>query len=161
MSKTATNGVEGVLAIAAFSNFVKIKPRVNDGSLNKMTFFITIAFIIRSSSLAPWIPLALLKIVEDPNYFFPIVNSAFVVTLPMILASIAIDSWYYGVLTCPQLNFLRVNVVENLSKHFGVDKWYLYIMALDDEFFTIRIFGLFGFSLLTIQQLHGSLSLPV
>ena len=161
VSKCATNGVEGSLAIAAFYYFIKIKPTVNDRSLNLMTFFITIAFIIRSSSLAPWIPLALLKIFENPNYFGPIVNAGFVVTLPMLFISIAIDSWYYGVFTIPQVNFLRVNVVENLSKHFGVDNWYLYILALDDEFFTIRIFGLFGFALLTIQQLHGNLRLPV
>ena len=118
VSKASTNGIEGALAIASFYYYIKTKPKVNDGSLNKMTFFITIAFIIRSSSLAPWIPLAILKIFENPHYFMPFVNSAFVVTLPMILASIALDSWYYGVFTVPQLNFLRVNVVENLSKHF-------------------------------------------
>lgn len=58
------NGIEGNLAIAALYYFMKIKPRINDSSLNKMTFLITISFLARSSSLAAWIPLAFFKILE-------------------------------------------------------------------------------------------------
>lgn len=95
------NGVEGSLSAAALYYYLHLKPQYLSREMNIMTFLITIAFLTRSSSLAPWIPLAILKIVENPNYFLPIIVSGITVTIPCILLSVAIDSYYYGFFTIP------------------------------------------------------------
>jgi hypothetical protein len=158
VSRTSMNGVEGNLAIAALYYYSKLnKPKVFDRNLNLMTLLISITFLARSSSLAAWIPLAIFKILEDPNWFLPILVSGLSVTVPACLVSILIDSFYYGVLTIPQINFVHVNVVENVSKYFGMDPWFFYIKGFGEEFCTIYFLGLFGLSLLTVQQVCGSL----
>ena len=102
VSRTAMNGAEGNLAIAALYYYHLLdKPIIFDKNLNKMTLLITVCFIARSSSLVAWIPLALLKIVEDFNFFLPILVAGLTVTLPLILISILIDSYYYGAFTSP------------------------------------------------------------
>lgn len=92
-----------------------------------MTLLISITFLCRSSSLAAWIPLALMKIIEDYNWFLPILVAGLTVTVPACITSVLIDSYYYGVQTVPQINFVHVNVVENVSKFFGYDPWFFYI----------------------------------
>ena len=92
-----------------------------------MTLLISITFLCRSSSLAAWIPLAIFKIMEDFNWFLPILVSGLTVTVPACIFSVLIDSYYYGVFTVPQINFVQINVVENVSKIFGYDPWFFYI----------------------------------
>ena len=102
VSRASSNGVEGSLVIAALYYYVNLKPEISPTSnLSKMTFLITIGFIARSSSLVPWIPLALLKIAEDLTYFIPILATGIMVTIPLCVASILIDSYFYGVFTIP------------------------------------------------------------
>jgi GPI mannosyltransferase 3 len=120
VSRVSSNGVEGSLVIAALYYYTQIKPKLFDTNLVKMTFLITVAFIARSSSLVPWIPLALFKILENLNFFLPILVAGICVTIPMCVVSILLDSYFYGVLTVPQINFVQFNVVENISKYFGI-----------------------------------------
>jgi phosphatidylinositol glycan class B len=40
---------------------------------------------------------------------------------------IGFDSWYFGELTITSYNFLRVNILEGLSKQFGVDPMNNYV----------------------------------
>jgi hypothetical protein len=128
ISRTSANGIEGNLAIAALYYYSKLnKPKIFDANLQKMTLLISITFLCRSSSLAAWIPLALMKILEDYNWFLPILVSGMTVTVPVCIVSVLIDSYYYGVFTVPQINFVHVNVVENVSKFFGYDPWFFYI----------------------------------
>jgi hypothetical protein len=102
ISRTSANGIEGNLAIAALYYYTRLnKPKLFDPSLQKMTLLITITFLCRSSSLAAWIPLALFKIIEDFDWFLPILVSGLSVTVPVCLVSVGIDSYYYGVLAVP------------------------------------------------------------
>lgn len=53
----------------------------------------------------------------------------------MVLASIALDSFYYGSLTFTFYNFIRVNILEGLSKQFGTDPRDSYLkIFLRDKF---------------------------
>ena len=158
VSRVSSNGVEGSLVIAAMYYYIKIKPEIFDKNLSKMTLMITLCFIARSSSLVPWIPLAILKILENYQFFVPIVVSGLIVTIPMCIISILVDSFFYGVLTIPQVNFVNFNVVENISKYFGIAPGYFYIEGLRHQYCDpLLVPGLFGLSLLTIQQLFGGL----
>lgn len=119
VSHTSMNGIEGNLAMAALYYYLHMQPEIGCRNLSKMTFLITINFLARSSSLSSWIPLAILKIMENGNYFLPIVVAGLALTVPICLLSTLLDSIYYGTFTVPQYNFLRINVLENLSVHFG------------------------------------------
>ena len=100
------NGVEGNLAIIALYYYQLIRPSFFNRELNIMTLMITLSFLARSSSLAAWIPLAVLKIIEDPAFLGPIIVAGLTVTVPSIVLSIGLDSLYYGTLTIPQINFV-------------------------------------------------------
>ena len=56
--KTLTNGVESVFCVMGLYYYSKLRPQF-DKNMALMVFAITIAFIVRSSSLVGWIPLAL------------------------------------------------------------------------------------------------------
>jgi len=95
------NGIEGNLTIAALYYYLQIKPTLFCANLQKMTLLITINFLTRSSSLSVWIPLALMKILENNLYFLPIVVAGLSVTVPLCIASTALDSYYYGTFSVP------------------------------------------------------------
>lgn len=151
VAHTSMNGIEGNLTLVALFYYLHIKPVIGCSNLTKMTIAITISFLGRSSSLAPWIPLAILKILEDINFLLPIIVAGILVTVPLCVASVALDSYYYGTFTVPQYNFIGVNVFENLSKYFGIDPWYFYLNGIDNEFGTIYLFTVIGFSVLGVK----------
>lgn len=128
-AKTLTNGCEAVFCVMGLYYYTNLKPKF-DRNMALMTVGITIAFIVRSSSLVGWVPLALVKCLTSVDYFLAILAAAVFVALPTFAFSVAIDSICYGKLTCPQLNFVYVNVVDNISKYFGEEPWHYYITEL-------------------------------
>lgn len=44
----------------------------------------------------------------------------------------SIDCWYYGRFTCPQFNFVKFNVIDDLASFFGRENWFYYIQNLKD-----------------------------
>lgn len=115
--KTMTNGAEAVLCLAGLFYYSKlnISKSLNYSSdLVKMTACITVAFLVRSSSIIGWVPLALWTVVktkEPLNSLITIITVAFTTAVPLFALSIGIDSYFYGKLTCPQYNFVYFNVV--------------------------------------------------
>lgn len=108
-SRTMTNGVEAVLCIIAFYFYSSIKYKkahskqeysiVFDRNLASMTFSITLAFLIRSSSLIGWIPLAIFKIVSSKDIIsnlISIIAAGIFVAIPTVAISICLDSLFYG-----------------------------------------------------------------
>ena len=125
-SKTMTNGAEASLCLAALYYYNNIKPKF-DKNMVLMTICISLAFIVRSSSLIGFIPLALSKIFQSFDFFYAILISGIFVAIPTMALSILIDTMNYGKFTIPQVNFVHVNVVENISKYFGVENWFYYL----------------------------------
>ena len=101
ISHTSMNGIETSLTIASLYYFLLLKPSIYCTNLMKMTFLITLTFLGRSSSLSVWIPLALFKIIENPNFTLPIICAGVFITLPTISFSVLLDSYYYGGFTIP------------------------------------------------------------
>jgi hypothetical protein len=72
-----------------------------------MTASISLAFIVRSSSIIGWIPLTLIYIFCTNQLYCALYNliafikSGIFVAAPMITFSIIIDSFYYGTLVFP------------------------------------------------------------
>jgi hypothetical protein len=99
--------------------------------------------MIRSTSPIGWPPLILIKIVKDRSWF-PFLYAFFLVFIPVVFSTVAIDSYYYGefpVIT--SMNFMRVNVSEGLSKYYGKDPFYFYIVRTLPQFFTVAIPAVF------------------
>lgn len=157
-SKTFTNGVEAIFCVVAMYYYNRLSSKF-DRSMIFMTTSITVAFVVRSSSIVGWIPLALSHILQSPAHFQAVVTSGLLITVPVLALSVLNDSIQYGKLTVPQLNFVHVNVVENISQFFGTDPWFYYIQELPE--FLSALDGLhtanFGLCMLTVYQLNGRL----
>ena len=127
-----------------------------------MTFAITIAFLVRSSSLVGWIPLAIYKMFQSWPYFVAILQAGVFIAVPVVCFSVFLDSLYYGTLTFPQLNFVYLNVVDNLSKYFGVSPTFYYFNEIknfilaSEKFFPMIIFAMCFF---TLYQMNGRIPL--
>ena len=113
-SRTMTNGVEAVLCLIAFYYYSNLKYQrahskqeyfiIFDKNLASMTFAITLGFLIRSSSLIGWVPLAFFKIFSTKDVFsntVAILAAGVFVAVPTVIISICMDSYFYGQLTIP------------------------------------------------------------
>ena len=153
--KTLTNTPESLFCLVGLYYYNRLKPKF-DRNMMLMVVFISLAFIIRSSSLIGWIPLAMFKMFQSVDYFVAILQSGLLIAVPTILISIYFDCLAYGTFTVPMINFVHVNVVENISKYFGTSPWYFYLQELPE--FILSHDGietaLLGMCLLTVKQLH-------
>ena len=94
-SKTMTNGVESTFSIIALYYFNRLQSKF-DKNMKLMTAAITLAFIVRSSSLVSFGPLALFQIASDPvNYTLPILKAGVFIALPLFAISCCIDTLLY------------------------------------------------------------------
>lgn len=149
--RTSANSVEGNLMFVVFYYYLNLKPKIFDPSLMKLTFAITLSFTVRSSSIVGYIPLALIIIFKDFNYFLPVLVAGLTITIPTIALNLASDAYFYGYFTVPQYNFVYVNVVLGISKFFGEMPWYYYINHLYNEFCEIETYGLPVFFLMSVR----------
>ena len=150
-----TNTPESIFCLVGLYYYNRLKPKF-DRNMILMVVFISLSFIIRSSSLIGWVPLALLKAFQSLDYFLVILQAGVFIALPTIALSIFFDCLAYGRFTVPQINFVNVNVVENISKYFGTSPWYFYLQEFPE--FIMSLDGmntaLLGFSILTIIQVN-------
>lgn len=132
-----SNGIEAILSIIAFHYYLQVKNKFNK-SVAIMTALISISFIMRNTSPIGWIPLLFIKVVKEGSFkaFF---IALILVGLPLIGLSILLDTMYYGndEWTITSLNFLRINLVEGLSKYFGDDPSYQYLFVYMPMIFTV------------------------
>lgn len=106
--------------------------------------------MIRNTAPIGWIPLLLIKILYEKSFkaFF---ISGLTVGLLTLGICIGIDSLYYGgtEIVITPYNFLKVNVLHNLSKHFGDDESYKYILIYLPTCFSVvypvLLYGLYYF----------------
>ena len=131
-----------------------------------LTAFITISFIMRNTSPVGWIPLLLSK-----SYYYsivPFIISGIIIALPLLFICVYLDSIYYmhantsstGTSldshdsnkqfewTITSLNFLKVNVLEGLSKYFGDHQFTEYILNFLPKdifkgFFIFMVYGVY------------------
>jgi phosphatidylinositol glycan class B len=156
--RTSANGIEGNLMYVVFYYILNIKPVIFDKCLTILTAAITLSFSIRSSSLIGYIPLALMVIWRDTDFFIPILISGITIAVPMVVLNVCSDAYFYGYWTFPQYNFVYLNVVEGLSEYFGTSPWYYHMRQLTDEFCEIESYGFQVFVLMSIRQVFGTLS---
>ena len=97
--------------------------------------------MMRNTSPIGWIPLLFIKVFRD-GAFVPFLISAILIALPIVVAATYLDSAYYSMgqdqfeWTFTGLNFLRINVLEGLSKYFGDHPTWFYFGAFGPAMFT-------------------------
>jgi hypothetical protein len=99
--RTSANSVEGNMMFIVFYHYLNLQPKMFDRSLTILTIAVTISFTTRSSSIVGYIPLALLKILQDWKYFLPMLVAALTIALPFILINLWFDAILYGYWTVP------------------------------------------------------------
>lgn len=154
--RTSVNGVESSMLYIVFYHYINMRPQLFNRSLMYLTMAITVTFIVRSSSIIGYLPLALMAIFDDQRYFVPIVVAGLTVTIPMVATALYIDSYFYGYWIVPQFNFVYFNVVEGLSNYFGLMPWYYYFNFVKNEFCQIETFGWPVLFLASYQQYKGT-----
>ena len=139
-----TNTLEKVCTLVAFYLYIHQKTQF-DRETFKFVVLLTIGFMMRNTFPIGWIPLLLVLVVKADKPVIYIIQCVFTF-LPFFVLFVAIDSIYYwkangGKLevTFTGYNFLKVNVLQGLSKYFGVSSFFTYVA----EFFPVEIFRLF------------------
>jgi phosphatidylinositol glycan class B len=155
--RTSANAIEGNLMMIAFYYLINIQPKIFDKNLTLMTMSITFSFLIRSSSLVGYFPLAILLMYQDPRFIAPIVVAGLSCAIPLVFLSVALDTYLYGFLTFPQWNFVNWNVFKGISKYFGEEAFYHYFDHLNNEFCEIESYGFTCFLLISLRLYSGQI----
>jgi hypothetical protein len=90
-----------------------------------MTGIISAIFIIRYTACIPWVPLLVVKLIEERNALLSFIKAFFVVSIPVIGFLVAIDSWYFGSLTLAFWQHILQTRGE--SHFFGTDVLSFYV----------------------------------
>jgi len=130
-----------------------------------MTFGITMAFLVRSSSIIGWVPLALIYIFKANSFecmiynLLAIIQAGLFIAIPMVFLSLCMDSLYYGTFVFPQFNFVYVNVVQNISAYFGSEPMLFYFIEFENSANVIDkgFLSIFGIALITLYQIQSKL----
>jgi GPI mannosyltransferase 3 len=132
-----TNGLEQIFSVIAFYFYID---QDNRFSVNTaiLTALISLAFMMRNTSPIGWVPLLAYKVLYK-GALLPFILSGIFVALPILALCTYVDTVYYGgdewIFT--GINFLKVNVVHGLSKYFGEDPWYWYLLGSAPKIYTI------------------------
>jgi phosphatidylinositol glycan class B len=121
------------------------------------TALLSISFVMRNTSAVGWIPLLMIKILYEGS-FKPFLISGFIVAIPLLGMCVWLDSLFYMrmqgdqefKLVVTSLNFLKINVLQGLSKYFGDHNFSEYIfkfLPLDNFrlFYPFLILGMYSF----------------
>jgi len=84
-----------------FYYYLNIKPKIFDKNLCMLTLAITISFIVRSSSIVGYVPLAVIVIFKDTRFFIPILIAGATIAVPAVLINLVSDAYFYGYWTVP------------------------------------------------------------
>ena len=94
ISRCFTNSIEQILSVIALYFFLKQGSTFTANTVF-LTALITIAFIMRNTSIVGWIPLLAIKVLRE-GALIPFIMSALTVAIPSMALMFYIDSLYYG-----------------------------------------------------------------
>lgn len=130
-----------MLTIIGFFYYLRVDSKMSKNTAI-FTGLVSLQFMMRNTSPIGWIPLLFIKVFRD-GAFVPFLISLIFVALPILFLATLLDSWYYSQ-DLPQfewtftgLNFLRVNVVEGLSKYFGDHPTWFFLVVYGPAMFTV------------------------
>ncbi|XP_073509102.1 GPI mannosyltransferase 3 isoform X1 [Phyllobates terribilis] len=124
-SRTLTNTMETVLGTLALHYYPLEGSHTKNST--KYLFFVALAFLVRPTALILWVPLLLYHFSKEQKKLDLIIHQCLPVGLLTFGGSIMIDWVYFGKWTVVQWNFLKFNVLQNISSFYGAHPWHWYI----------------------------------
>jgi hypothetical protein len=88
-----TNTLEKIFTVIAYYFYMEQKDKFGANTVI-FTALLTLGFMMRNTSPVGWVPLLMIKIVRDGS-FLPFLMSGILVAIPLIFATIYLDSVYY------------------------------------------------------------------
>lgn len=136
-----TNAIEEIISIIAFYFYSRVGSSLTANTAI-FTALVSVQFMMRNTSPIGWIPLLFIKVFRD-GAFVPFLICAVTIALPIVVGATLLDSLFYSQgqpnfeWTFTGLNFLRINLVEGLSKYFGDHPWWFYLVVFGPAMFTV------------------------
>jgi GPI mannosyltransferase 3 len=135
--RTFANSLETCLCLIGLYVYDRIG---NDKGWSKTALFtliVSLAFLIRNSSVIGWAPLIAFSTLRSVSQFMKYFKSGILIGLPILSAVIAVDSWFYGKLTFTPYNFYYMNVAEDVSSLFGTEPWHFFLTTGNRKIFKL------------------------
>mmetsp|Transcript_26822 Transcript_26822/g.23686 ORF Transcript_26822/g.23686 Transcript_26822/m.23686 type:complete len:144 (-) Transcript_26822:7-438(-) len=131
MPRTFSNTIEASLLPMALYFWTLINGKDNkiiDKNAISLTVIITISFILRNTSIVPWLPAMIWKVFVHKT-FTKFLFCGFFIAVPTLVLSFLLDSWYYGHYTLTAYNFLDFNVLSGKSAYFETNSSLNYVLS--------------------------------
>jgi hypothetical protein len=131
MTRTFSNTIEAALLPMALYFWTKVKgndKQIISSHALYLTIIITISFILRNTSIIPWLPVMMYKVFIHKTFQKFMFCGVFI-AVPLLLLSFGLDSWYYGKWTSTAYNFLDFNVLSGQSAYFETNSPLNYILS--------------------------------
>ena len=117
-SRTLINTIETCLTNVALNFFVSKDARY--------VGIIALCFMMRPTTAIFWLPMVTYDILARSKlstFFGKMLPQALIIPAVVIL----IDSFFYGKLTIVPWNFVKFNIINNISEQYGIEPWHWYL----------------------------------
>ncbi|XP_028926574.1 GPI mannosyltransferase 3 [Ornithorhynchus anatinus] len=124
-TRTLTNTMETVLTTFALFYY----PLEGSKTMNSFQYpsLVAVAFVVRPTALIPWLPLLFRHFWQEPKKPNLVLHRFVPVGLATLGLSLIIDRIFFGEWILVQFNFLKFNVLQNLSTFYGSHPWHWYL----------------------------------
>ncbi|XP_022904245.1 GPI mannosyltransferase 3 [Onthophagus taurus] len=136
-SRTLINSFETALTTIALSYFPwpnktpqKKRTKASITRLESDVFIYVVAFLcaVRPTAAIQWLPLCLFHLKTSTETYFQLVFKKYLpIGLITLFLSCLIDSWAHGSFVITHYEFLKANVLNNISEFYGSHSWHWYL----------------------------------
>uniref|UniRef100_A0A915PZE9 Mannosyltransferase n=1 Tax=Setaria digitata TaxID=48799 RepID=A0A915PZE9_9BILA len=124
--RTLSNTLETVLTLFALQWYPLSKADFKKSCWPYMTIGF-LAILIRPTAVLIWIPFGLWHLWRSDSRLALLLNTCLLSCFPVLVFVVVLDSVAYGKPTLTIWNFIRFNVLEGGSSHFGSHPWHWFI----------------------------------
>ncbi|CAG9533958.1 unnamed protein product [Cercopithifilaria johnstoni] len=149
--RTLSNTLETVLTLFALQWYPLTKNDLKQSCWPYMSVgFLTI--LIRPTAILIWIPFGLWHVWRTDSSKVLLFCTCLSSCLPVLFLVTILDSVAYGKLTFTTWNFIRFNVLEGGSSHFGSHPWHWFISQGLPTVLTIQLIPIFWGMVIAIRN---------
>ncbi|VDK86960.1 unnamed protein product, partial [Onchocerca ochengi] len=125
--RTLSNTLETILTLFALQWYPLSKADLKQSYFWPYMSIGLLTILIRPTAILIWIPFGLWHLWRSDSIMKLLLHHTFLSCFPVLFLVIVLDSIAYGKLTFTAWNFIRFNVLEGGSDHFGSHPWHWFI----------------------------------
>eukprot|EP00826_Nyctotherus_ovalis_P055111 TRINITY_DN7298_c0_g1_i4.p1 TRINITY_DN7298_c0_g1~~TRINITY_DN7298_c0_g1_i4.p1 ORF type:complete len:566 (+),score=82.68 TRINITY_DN7298_c0_g1_i4:3-1700(+) len=127
MVRTLSNSFESILIVIAYYYWSRTSREYSRTDTIAGALY-ALCFIVRPTSAMVFLVLVFIQLVKYRlSAIKNLLGAFFFGAVPMLLICFAIDYWFYKELVFAPLNFLKVNVLANISSYYGTQELFYYL----------------------------------